>query len=130
MTQYLTPEQILFLHSRIISEVGGSHGIHDLALLLSAVGRPQASFEGKDLYPDLFSKTAALMDSLIRNHPFVDGNKRTAIASAAMFLRINGFRINVENAEMVRFTMACAQSQLPFDQLSSWFEGHSQPSDR
>lgn len=75
-------------------------------MLLSALGRPQATFDEKDLYPDLFSKAAALMDSLVRNHPFVDGNKRTAITAAALFLRFNGSRLVVENAEMVRFALA------------------------
>jgi death-on-curing protein len=125
MTQYLTPEQVLFLHSRLIKETGGGQGVRNLGMLLSTLGRPQAAFEGKELYPDLFSKTAALMDSLVRNHPFLDGNKRTAITSAALFLRINGYRLVVENDEMVRFTMACAQSQLSLDQIADWFERYS-----
>jgi death on curing protein len=125
MTQYLTPEQVLFLHSRLIAETGGGHGVRELGLLLSALGRPQGTFDGKDLYPDIFLKTGALMDSLVRNHPFVDGNKRTAIAAAALFLRLNGYRLVVENNEMVRFTMACAQSQCSFDEITEWFKQHS-----
>jgi death on curing protein len=125
MTQYLTPEQVLFLHSRLLAETGGSHGVRELGLLLSALGRPQGTFDGKDLYPDLFLKTAALMDSLVRNHPFVDGNKRTAITAAAFFLRINGFQLVVENNEMVRFTLACAQSQLSLDEIRNWFKQYS-----
>lgn len=126
MTEYLSPEQVLFIHSRLIAETGGEHGVRDLAMLLSALGRSQASFEGKDLYPDLFQKTAALFDSLIRNHPFVDGNKRTAIASAGLFLRMNGYRLMVTNEEMVRFTLACAQSQCAMDEIVSWFRQYSQ----
>lgn len=125
MTHYLTPEQVLFLHSRLVTETGGGHGVRDLGMLLSALGRPQATFEEKDLYPDLFHKTAALMDSLVRNHPFVDGNKRTAITAAGLFLRINGFRLVVENNEMVRFTLACAQSQLSLDEIADWFKRFS-----
>ncbi len=125
MPHYLTPEQVLFIHSRLITETGGGHGIRELGLLLSALGRPQGTFEGEDLYPDLFLKTAALMDSLIRNHPFVDGNKRTAIASAALFLRMNGYRLVVGNSEMTRFTLACAQSQLSVDKIADWFKQHS-----
>jgi len=129
MTQYLSPEQILFLHSRLIAETGGAHGVRDLGMLLSAIGRPQATFEEKDLYPDLFLKAAALMDSLVRNHPFVDGNKRTAIASAALFLRINGHRLVVENSEMVRFALACAQTQLSLDEIAEWFKRFSAGTD-
>ncbi len=125
MTYYLTPEQVLFLHSRLIAETGGGHGVRDLGMLLSALGRPQATFEEKDLYPDLFSKTAALMDSLVRNHPFMDGNKRTAITSSALFLRMNGYRLVVENDEMVRFTLACAQSECSFDKIADWFREFS-----
>ena len=125
MTQYLTAEQILFLHSRLIAETGGGHGIRDLGMLLSALGRPQATFDEKELYPDLFSKAAALMDSLVRNHPFVDGNKRTAITAAALFLRFNGYQLVVENTEMVRFTLACAQSQRSLDEITNWFRQYS-----
>ncbi len=125
MTQYLTPEQVLFLHSRLITETGGGHGVRDLGMLLSALGRSQATFDEKELYPDLFSKTAALMDSLVRNHPFVDGNKRTAITAAALFLRLNGYRLVVENAEMVRFALTCAQSQRSLDEITDWFRKYS-----
>lgn len=127
MTQYLSPEQVLFLHSRVISETSGAHGVRDLGMLLSALGRPQAAFEDKELYPDLFTKTAALMDSLARNHPFVDGNKRTTITAAGIFLWINRYQLVVENTEMVRFTLACAQSQLSLDELTDWFKQHSSP---
>lgn len=125
MTHYLTPEQVLFLHSRLTAETGGGIGIRDLGMLLSASGRPQATFDGKELYPDLFSKAAALMDSLVRNHPFVDGNKRTAVAATALFLRVNGYRLVVENDEMVRFTLACAQSQRSLDEMTDWFRRYS-----
>ena len=125
MTQYLTPEQVLFLHSRLIAETGGGHGIRDLGMLLSALGRPQTTFDEKGLYTDLYSKAAALMDSLVRNHPFIDGNKRTAITAAALFLRINGFQLVVENNEMVQFTLACAQSHLSLDEITDWFRKYS-----
>lgn len=125
MTQYLTPEQVLFLHSRLIAETGGGQGIRDLGMLLSALGKPQATFDEKDLYPDLFSKAAALMDSLVRNHPFVDGNKPTAITAAALFLRLNGYWLVVENAQMVRFTLARAQSQRSLDEITDWFKQYS-----
>jgi death on curing protein len=127
MIQHLTPEQVLFLHSRLIAETGGMHGVRDLSMLLSALARPQATFEDKEFYPDLFSKTACLMDSLVRNHPFVDGNKRTAITSAGIFLWINGYRLRVENDEMVCFTLACAQSQLSLPEIIEWFTKFSSP---
>jgi death on curing protein len=127
MMQYLLPEQVLFLHSRLIAETGGAHGVRDLGMLLSALGRPQATFEDQELYPDLFTKTAALMDSLVRNHPFVDGNKRTAVTAAGIFLWINHYQLVVENEEMVRFTLACAQAQLSMAEMTDWFRDHSSP---
>jgi len=122
--QYLTPEQVLFIHSRLIIMTGGEYGVRDLSMLLSALGRPQASFDDHDLYPDLFSKAAALMDSLIRNHPFMDGNKRSAITATGLFLAINGYTLNVKDEEMVRFTLACAQSQAALDEIQEWLKLH------
>jgi len=127
VTAYLTPEQVLFLHSRLIDETGGEHGLRDLGLLLSALGRPQASFEQVDLYPSLFLKAAALMDSMVRNHPFVDGNKRTAIGGVALFLRLNGYGLIALADELVRFTMACAQGGQSLEQIADWFQFHTEP---
>ena len=66
---YLSPEQLLFLHARLVDEIGGNHGVRDLNMLLSALERPQASYDNRDLYPDISTKAAAFMISLIRNHP-------------------------------------------------------------
>ena len=83
---YLTAEQVLFLHDRLIEETGGEHGIRDLAGLESALGRPQAGFGEAEFYPDLMMKAAVLMDGLVRNHPSIDGSKRTAVVTTALFL--------------------------------------------
>ena len=72
----LTIQQVLFIHSRLITETGGTAGLRDIGLLESAMARPFASFDGKDLYPGLFAKASAMLDSLVNNHPFLDGNKR------------------------------------------------------
>ena len=82
---YLTPEQVLFIHARLITETGALIGSWDSGLLQSAVARPQATFDGQELYPDVFSKAAALMDSLVNNHPFVDGNKIRGSRQPACF---------------------------------------------
>jgi death-on-curing protein len=82
---YLTAAQVLFIHARLLAETGGAAGIRDLGLLEAAVARPQATFDGQDLYPDRFAKAAALMASLVGNHPIVDGNKRVGITAAGLF---------------------------------------------
>lgn len=125
--KYLSAEQLLFIHARLIEETGGSHGVRDLGMLLSAAGRPQASFDGQDLYSDLFSKAAALMESLIRNHPFVDGNKRTGVTAAGLFLQRNGYRLTANNTDLVSITMEIAQSQSDVEELTIWFRDNSQP---
>lgn len=125
MTRYLTPEQVLFLHNRIIEETGGAHGVRELSLLLSAIGRPQAVFAGNDLYPDIFTKAAALLDSLNRNHPFVDGNKRTAISAAIIFLEMNGCAFSAQNKSLARFMMKCARGEVALDEIARWLATHS-----
>lgn len=117
---YLTPEQVLFIHSRLVTETGGSHGLRDLALLESAVARPRATFDSNELYPDLFTKAAALMDSLINNHPFLDGNKRTGITATGLFLRINGWKLTASSEELVACTMRVAVQGLEIDELANW----------
>jgi death-on-curing protein len=124
---FLSAEQILFIHARLVEETGGSHGVRDLHMLMSAIGRPMASFDNQDLYPDLFSKVAALMESLIRNHPFVDGNKRTGATAAGLFLGRNGYRLTARNSDLVSITMRIAQSQNSVAELANWLRENSIP---
>ena|SRR3989338_7787048 len=122
---YLTAEQILFIHYRLIEETGGSHGILDLALLQSAVARPMAAFADNDLYPDTFTKAAALMHSIIKNHPFIDGNKRTAITSASIFLQRNNYILTASNKELEQFTLKIASENIEIEKIANWFKKHT-----
>lgn len=122
---YLTAQQLLFIHARLITETGGEHGVIDLGLLQSAIARPRATFDGQDLYPGLFSKAAALLESLIGNHAFLDGNKRTAITAVGLFLFRNGYRLSVSNQQLETFTLQCARHEVSFDQMISWLERQS-----
>lgn len=126
---YLTVEQVLFLHARLIEETGGSHGVRDVALLESAVARPRATFDTGDLYPNLLHKAAALMESLIGNHPFVDGNKRTGIAAAALFLAQNGRWLTATNEELEAFTVRVATSKPKISKIAAWLAAHSSTED-
>ena len=123
--KYLTAEQVLFLHARIISETGGSHSVRDIGKLQSAIGRPQATFEVKDLSPDIHSKAAAMMHSLVQNHPFLDGNKRTAIGAAVLFLRLNSYDIKVSNQEVEVFTLNVAKGDQDQAEITSWLRGNA-----
>lgn len=127
MTTYLTVEQVLFIHMRLIVETGGSPGVRDLDLLASAVGRPQASYGGQDLYPTIFDKAAALLDSLVRNHPFVDGNKRVGITAAGIFLRRNGYRLTASNTDLEHFTLRVARSETTVEEIADWLRRQSHP---
>ena len=123
--RYLTPEQVLFIHARLIAETGGAHGVRDLGLLESAVSRPQAVFEEVELYSDVQQKAAALLESLVNNHPFVDGNKRTGITAAAMFLQVNNYSLIVSNREIESFVLSIASGEQTFDSIVEWLKIHS-----
>ncbi len=122
----LTLLQILFIHNRLIQETGGQAGIRDLGLLESSIARMEATFDGKDLYENIFLKTAALMESLCMNHPFVDGNKRAAITASVLFLRRNGYALEVSQENLESFTRSVASGQVKFPGIHDWFERHSE----
>ena len=123
--KYISAQQVLFINARLISETGGETGLRDLALLESAVARLKESFDGNDPYPGLFEKAAALLDSLVNNHPFVDGNKRSGITSAAILLRINGIRMVCSQDELEAFTLQVASTHPPIEQLAIWLKEHA-----
>lgn len=109
-----------------IDASGGLHGLRDLGLLESAVARPQAGFGDQELYPTIFLKTGALVHSLLRNHPFVDGNKRTSMFAAMTFLELNGYRFKAGQKEVVRYALKIENNRLPVEEIAQWFEQHTQ----
>lgn len=123
--KYLTPQQVLAVHDQMVKRFGGSHGVRDLGLIESAVGRPQATFDGNDLYENIFDKAGALLQSLLKNHPFVDGNKRTALTSAGIFLKINGYILKNYHEEEVEFAVSVDNKHLSVEEISSWLKSHS-----
>ena len=125
-TIYLTFEQVILIHQDQIDRYGGSHGIRDLALLESAVFRPQSSFDQHELYPSFFEKAAALFHSLINNHAFVDGNKRTGTASLLIFLEINRYRLYCDQDALVKFVLDVIEKKLSIIDIATWIEEHSQ----
>ncbi|OGK08527.1 hypothetical protein A2767_05515 [Candidatus Roizmanbacteria bacterium RIFCSPHIGHO2_01_FULL_35_10] len=126
---YLTLEQILLIHEDQIDKYGGSHGIRDFALLESAILRPQTTFGGVDLYPSIFDKAASLIHSLLLNHPFVDGNKRNAIASALVFLELNGYSFSTTQDNLVSTALSIENKKWNLEKISSWLKKHSKKLD-
>lgn len=109
----------------MIKRFGGSSGIRDVGLLESAVFRCQASFDGQDLYLGIFDKAAVLLQSLLKNHPFVDGNKRTALTSAGIFLKINGYKLINVHKEEVEFAIRVDNEYLSFEQIVAWLKKYT-----
>ena len=118
---YLSAEQVLFLHDRLIEETGGEHGVRELEGLESALARPQAAFGDTEFYPDIFTKTAVLMDGLTRNHAFIDGNKRISISTAVLFLQVNSYRLTATNPELEQFAIHVTTVKPSVDTIANWF---------
>jgi death-on-curing protein len=122
MTNYLVLdiEKVLYLHERIITQAGGVQGMRDFTLLHSALERCKATYAGEDLYPTLFEKAAALLHSLVMNHAFLDGNKRTAYEVMKGFLYFNGFLITASQKEIVRMCIAVDNEGWKVSDISNW----------
>ena len=115
-TEFLTVEEVLAIHARLIERFGGESGVRDLGLLESALYRPQTGY-----YRDLSEQAAALFESLLMNHPFVDGNKRVAFFSTDVFLRLNSWKLLVDPEEAHRTLMGLLENhQADFDHLLEW----------
>ena len=120
MTDYLTVAEVLAMHADQIERYGGSQGVRDAGLLESALFRPQTGY-----YADLIEEAAALWESLSQNHPFTDGNKRTAFGATYTFLAVNGARLTADAQETQDFLPALYEgSQFTFDKLVPWLRKH------
>ena len=122
---YLSAEDILVIHARIIDETGGSHGIRDLHRLASIAERPKMQFGGRELYPTLFDKAAAYFESAAMDHPFIDGNKRTAVAIAARFLFLNGCELHTSSRVLEQFVLRAVVKKYSIHEVAKWLEAHS-----
>jgi death-on-curing protein len=123
MTDYLTMAEVLAMHADQIERYGGSQGVRDPGLLEAALYRPQTGY-----YSDLIEEAAALWESLAQNHPFIDGNKRTAFAATYTFLAINGARLMADAQEAYVFIADLYEAnQFSFDKLIPWLRDHVTP---
>jgi death on curing protein len=124
--RYLTLLEVLEAHGRILQQSGGESGVLNLGALESALAQPRMTFGGQDLYPTIVEKAAALGFSLIQNHPFVDGNKRTAHAAMETFLVLNGYQIKATVEEQEDMILKVAAGPSSREVFTEWLRQHLQ----
>jgi len=124
MIRYLTLVEVLSLHSQIIEQSGGALGVRDLGALESALVQPRMTFGGEYLYPTLADKAAAVGFSIVMNHPFVDGNKRTGHAAMETFLVLNGMEISASVDEQEQVILALASGNSGRESFVEWLKQH------
>lgn len=120
MIEFLLAEALMF-HSKL----NAATGIRDVGLIESAINAPFQTFGGQDLYPSIFDKATQLFYGLTKNHGFVDGNKRVAVHTATVFLRLNNFVLRCSQDELVEVSLKIAASQMTVDDLKFWLLRHS-----
>lgn len=121
----LSVRDILHIHSRIIDETGGSHGVRDLESLKGVVDSINQEFGGKELYPDIHSKAAVYLHRILMNHPFVDGNKRTGVTCASVFLEDNGYVMTTKQGGFEEFAVHVVTEHLEVKEIVQWLEENS-----
>jgi death-on-curing protein len=123
MTEYVTTADALFFHQLLIERYGGASGLRDAGALEAALHRPQTGY-----YDTLLHEAAALFESLVQNHPFVDGNKRVAFAVIDVFLRINGYRVTADSQAIFATLMKLFHEQtFDLEHLVPWLESIVEP---
>lgn len=123
--KYVSIDEVFAIHYEVINKFGGSKGINDFCLLHSAVERPRANFNGKDLYITVFDKAAALLHSLLLNHPFRDGNKRTAYIATARFLLLNNYSLKAKKKAIISYLLKIEKEKLAVKKIALWIKKYS-----
>ena len=122
----ITIKTVLRLHELSIITYGGSQGIRDQGLMESAIARPYQTFGSEDLYPTVFEKAAALAESIIINHPFIDGNKRTGLLAMLIILEIGNFKITASNDDTYNFTIQISTGEMKFEEIVLWLKNNTE----
>ena len=120
----LTLNEVLEVHRQVMAQSGGAEGLMHLPALESALAQPQMTFGGEDLYPTLVDKAAALGYALVKNHPFLDGNKRTGHAAMEVFLVLNGYEIRATVNEQEPIVLQVAASEIDREEFTAWLRTH------
>ena len=117
-------EDVLNIHEFLINKFGGSQGVRDLNLLKSAISRPYQTFDQENLYKTPIKKAAAIIESIIKNHPFIDGNKRTGYVLMRLILLDQGLDISASRNDKYNFVISIAASDFSYDQITEWINHH------
>jgi death-on-curing protein len=118
---------VMTAHVRLVKEFAGGLGVRDVGLIETALNRPLASYVGRLLYKTAFERAAVLWLGLIRNHGFVQANKRTATAAMARWLRVEGYGLRSGQDELVEMAVSIANKQIEIAEIAAWLEAHSEP---
>ncbi len=121
----LTLEQLLEIHALVVEATGGSTGLRDLGRLEAAIATQTQNVFGEELYPSIIDKTAAIIRGIIADHPFVDGNKRTAMLSGLTLLELNKVRFTAHPGEIEDFAVDIATKHIDVPQISNWLRQHT-----
>jgi len=121
----ISKKEVLLIHEQVVKMHGGSEGVRDINGLESAIARPYQSFAGADLYPSCFEKAAAIGESIIMNHPFVDGNKRTGYVLMELLLRLDALRITAPDNELYQFVIDISTGKKRFEEIVDWLKTNS-----
>lgn len=116
----ISSEQVIQIHEILIDKFGGARGIRDIALLESALSRPYQTFDGIELYENQFQKAASIIQSLLINHPFIDGNKRIGYVIMRLFLLEQGWDLNASQDEKYQFVIQIAEGKMEFNAIVEW----------
>jgi len=122
--RYLTLSEVLELHRHLIQTFGGADGIRDIGGLESAIAQPRMTFGGEELYPTIIEKSVAIGYSIIKNHPFVDGNKRVGHAAMEVFLVLNGHEITAQVDEQEKVILRVASGEISREELEDWLRAN------
>ena len=117
-----TKEEVLLIHTKVIKVHGGGNGVRDMGGLESAIARPFQTYGGEYLYTSSFERAAAIGESIIMNHPFVDGNKRTGYVLMETTLRLEAIKINAADEELYSFIINISTGIIHFDEIVSWLK--------
>lgn len=120
----LTPDQVLRLHREVLTRFWGDPGLRDRGLLESALARPFAAFGGMEAHPEVHDKAAALWHALVMNHPFVDANRPVALAATLVFLRVNGYALELSGDELSRCSRRLVEESMSAAELARELSGN------